>query len=98
MSANKKIKLSLYREKCKSLKIKDYGTKNIIADRLKKYYIDNGLGIFDPKSLAVDEEDAVNEEEDAVNEETTTESNVAASTSTGIETNSQIAHTLSPTQ
>ena len=61
MSASKKIKLSLYREKCKSLKIKDYGTKNIIADRLKKYYIDNRLGIFDPKSLVVDEEDAVND-------------------------------------
>ena len=29
------MKLSLYREKCKPLRIKDYGTKNIIATDLK---------------------------------------------------------------
>jgi hypothetical protein len=36
--------LTDFKEKCKILNIKDYGTKDKIEARIEKHYIDNDLG------------------------------------------------------
>ena len=51
MSVNKKPKLELFRAKCDSLCIKNYGTKIVMTERIQKYYNANNLGVFDPESL-----------------------------------------------
>ena len=51
MSVNKKPKLELFRAKCDSLNIRNYGTKIVMTERIQKYYNANNLGVFDPESL-----------------------------------------------
>ena len=47
----KSIKLANLKLKCSSLKIKQYGTKLVVFDRIKKHYADNKLGKFNLKDL-----------------------------------------------
>ena len=47
----KSIKLANLKLKCSSLKIKQYGTKLVVFDRIKKHYADNKLGKFNLKDF-----------------------------------------------
>ena len=42
----KDIKIVNFKKKCKALQIKTNGTKLVILYRIKKYYLQNGLGEF----------------------------------------------------
>ena len=55
----KDIKIVNLKKKCEALQIKTYGTKLVILDRIKKHYLQNGLGEFNLDQLA----DARDEEE-----------------------------------
>jgi hypothetical protein len=46
MSLLTRIKLQQLKDKCKELKIKDYGTKITIVKRIKQHYLAQNLGVF----------------------------------------------------
>ena len=46
MSSLTRIKLQQLRDKCKELKIKDYGTKVLIVKRIEQHYLAKNLGVF----------------------------------------------------
>ena len=46
MSCLAKIKLQQLKDKCKELKIKDYGSKVLILKRIEQHYIAQNLGVF----------------------------------------------------
>ena len=46
MSLLARIKLKQLKDKCKELKIKDYGTKVLIVKRIEQYYLAQNLGVF----------------------------------------------------
>ena len=51
MGELKDIKIADIKLLCVNLKIASYGSKLVIKDRLKKYYLDNHLGEFNIESL-----------------------------------------------
>ena len=46
MSCLTRIKLQQLKNKCKELKIKDYGTKVLIVKRIEKHYLAQHSGVF----------------------------------------------------
>ena len=46
MSCLTRIKLQHLKDKCKELKIKDYGTKVLIVKRIEQHYLSQNLGVF----------------------------------------------------
>ena len=51
MGELKNIKIADIKLLCVNLNIVSYGSKLVIKDRLKKYYLDNDLGEFNIESL-----------------------------------------------
>ena len=51
MGELKDIKIADIKLLCINLNIVSYGSKLVIKDRLKKYYLDNDLGEFNIESL-----------------------------------------------
>ena len=51
MGELKNVKIADIKLLCVNLNIVSYGSKLVIKDRLKKYYLDNDLGEFNIESL-----------------------------------------------
>ena len=51
MGELKNVKIADIKLLCVNLNIVSYGSKLVIKDRLKKYYLDNDLGEFNLESL-----------------------------------------------
>jgi hypothetical protein len=47
----KSIKLAQLKLKCRDLNLKEYGSKLLVFERIKKHYIDNSLGEFNLDEL-----------------------------------------------
>ena len=54
MSENKRIKLSDLQGKCTIFKLKTYGTKQTLINRLEKHHQENNLGKFDFEGINAD--------------------------------------------
>ena len=66
MSFLKRIKLQQLKDKCKELKIKDYGSKILIVKRIEQHYIAQNLGVFILEDYVKELEESVENNESIV--------------------------------
>ncbi len=69
MSSLARIKLQQLKDKCKELKIKDYGTKVLIVKRIEQHYLAQNLGLFILEEYVKELEESVENNESSVGNE-----------------------------
>ena len=75
----KSIKLAQLKLKCRDLNLKEYGSKLLVFERIKKHYIDNSLGEFNLDELVELEQVEDNPVAITSSQEASTSSQVASS-------------------
>ena len=96
MSFLKRIKLQQLKDKCKELKIKDYGSKILIVKRIEQHYIAQNLGVFILEDYVKELEESVENNESIVGSDEESDESLVESVETDFSSQASKSSNVQP--